>query len=141
MKLYTYGYHGGDLSRLTRLMEQGAVLVDCRYQPFVQAPGWSRGELKERYGAQYIWMKALGNINYKGGPIQLANEREGVCRVRDGMTHGNTVVLLCACKDPATCHRTYVAERIAESMKACEVEIENLVKQPDRSQGLLFEAV
>lgn len=84
-------------------------------------------DLAGRYRRQYRWLRQLGNENYKGGAIVLNDAKAGVDHVCDLLRLGCTVILLCGCKDPATCHRTHAAGLIRERMGG-ELEIEHLVK-------------
>ena len=55
-------------------------------------------------------MPAFGNRNYKGGPVEIVDYQAGKSLVA---AHPRPVILLCVCRDPATCHRADVARRLA----------------------------
>ena len=68
-------------------------------------------------GARYHHIKALGNRNYKGGPISIVDYEAGKAAIERS---GRPVILTCVCRDYTTCHRRAVAERLRE--EGLEVE-------------------
>lgn len=126
--IYTLGYGGGAwtpdaLAQVVK--EKGARLVDIRYSPRSRVPHWNAGPLEKSLGNQsYMHLPALGNVNYKnGGPIELANPAHAVDVLRPILLK-QSIILLCACRDAATCHRTPAAEYLAEQLGAEVVHIE-----------------
>jgi hypothetical protein len=52
--------------------------------------------------------------NYKsGGPIELADYEASKQVIAEMLATGQSVILMCACKDLTTCHRLTVAEHLA----------------------------
>jgi hypothetical protein len=50
------------------------LLIDTRYSPNSKMPQWTGAALKERYGERYRFAGGfLGNTNFRGGPMVLAN--------------------------------------------------------------------
>lgn len=109
MKLFTYGYLGGSLADLRAYVAAGATILDTRLVPQSRVPYFRRSLLERELG-RYVWQPALGNLNYKvrGGPIELANWPAGWITLRHLLDRGPTV-LLCACREARTCHRSTIA--------------------------------
>ncbi|BBL75475.1 DUF488 family protein [Methylomagnum ishizawai] len=119
--LYTAGYGAGwTVEALDAAMrERHAVLVDTRLVPFSRKPGWGRDALSAHFGPRrYVHIKALGNLNYRGGPVELADAGEGIESLAARLAEPgiDAVVLLCGCRDVRTCHRKVVAELAAERL-------------------------
>ena len=112
-KLYTYGYSGRTPPDLQALAEQlQAVVVDIRFSPRSRSPGWSGGRLQKLLGDRDRPLPALGNRNYKGGPIEFVYLAAGVAEVGRLLSR-QPVILLCVCADVQRCHRLPAAEAIA----------------------------
>lgn len=109
--VYTFGYHGkrpGDLA--AKALAMNAVVFDIRFSPRSQQPEWSGEALRDLLGRRnYRHLPTLGNRNFKGGPIAIANLQRGIDVVLI-TTEYSPAVLLCQCPDEATCHRHIVAE-------------------------------
>lgn len=113
--VYTFGYSGHEPNQLARFVEaQDALLLDIRLRPLSRSPQWSKKNLIALFGERYRHAGGLGNVNYKGGPIQLADPQEWFEKIgallRD---EGRSVVLMCVCRDFTTCHRRVVAAELA----------------------------
>ena len=118
LSLYTYGYTGGSLDDLKRLVASGAIIADIRYQPRSRVPHWNKGPLAHALGTGYVHVPALGNQNYKGdrGPdIQIADLETGLDTLHQ-LLERSPVVLLCACADYRTCHRNTVAKAAQDQL-------------------------
>lgn len=113
--IYTYGYSNSDPQHLARYAAHvDAIVIDTRMKPVSRNPGWNKGRLQALLGERYLHVGALGNVNYKtGGEIKLADPDRGV-EIVSGVLTNHPVILLCACKDVAECHRKVAAELIAE---------------------------
>jgi uncharacterized protein (DUF488 family) len=108
--IYTTGYAGQDPAALQRWLEAlDGVVFDIRFNPQSRKPRWTKAALARRLGARYMHVPALGNRNYKGGPIALVDLEAGLAQLAQ---ETRPVVLLCVCGDAATCHRTVVAEAL-----------------------------
>ena len=126
--LYTLGYGSMEQALVVSAVKaRGALLVDTRYSPFSRLAEWRRGVLEKALGAQYAWVQALGNANYKGAlgedaGIVIYLPDEGVKYVSRRLLE-REVILLCACKDLHTCHRLVAAELV---QAACGCELVHL---------------
>lgn len=116
--LYTLGYTGCTPEEVQRLvLELHAILVDARLSPRSRVPHWNKGALAGLLGERYLHVPGFGNVNYKSsGAIAIADYATGKEQVERLLAEGWVVVLLCACKDVAQCHRRVVAERLLEDL-------------------------
>jgi hypothetical protein len=124
-KVIPFGYSvPSSQAILDQLMaDENAYLVDIRYSvKSLNKPEWSFGQLKERYGKRYLWIKDLGNVNYfNHGPIQIANALVGIPRLVKGVEQGYTLILLCTCTRYEGCHRKVVVELLQKILPDVEV--------------------
>ena len=112
-KLYTYGYSGRTSDELQTLAEQlQAVVADIRFSPRSRIPDWSAGRLQKLLGDRYRHLPALGNQNYRGGPVEFVDLATGVVEVGE-LLRQQPVILLCVCAGAWRCHRLPAAEAIA----------------------------
>ena len=110
--LYTFGYSGKQPEELLALAEQlNATVADIRFSPRSRVPQWSGGRLARLLGDRYRPLPALGNRNYKGGPIELVDPETGIAQVASLLAH-QPVILLCVCAEVEHCHRRLAAEII-----------------------------
>lgn len=108
--VYTFGYQGQQPYQLLQALERmGAVLFDIRYSARSRIHCWNGDVLAKTFGERYRYVPELGNINYRGGPIQIANLEKGIEKV---LLEERPVVLMCVCSDYGTCHRRVVAEAL-----------------------------
>jgi uncharacterized protein (DUF488 family) len=116
--LYTLGYSGWTPEAIQEEAQaRNAVVCDIRYSPASRHPQWMKRQLAQHLGARYQHVQALGNRNYKsGGPITLANYEAGKQVIAEILTTGQSVILMCACEDLATCHRRTAAEQLAADL-------------------------
>lgn len=89
-----------------------AVVVDSRYNPASRwATHWNRVPMQNALGDRYLWLNDFGNSAYKEGAIKLVNPPRGLAYLDSvGITRA---IILCACADGATCHRTQVGWYLA----------------------------
>jgi hypothetical protein len=120
-RLIGFGYAGYPSqqeaqARLDDLVGEGALLLDIRSRPCSRfRPQYNRTALAERYGLHYAWVQALGNQQYQHRErgILLARGHEQAIRAAVQLAaSGLSLVLLCACKHEATCHRALVIQQI-----------------------------
>lgn len=112
---YLTGYTG----RPTRTPQQlaqlahnlNAVVVDSRYNPASRVPHWNRAALAAALGVRYLHNHYFGNEAYKTGAICLSNPQQGLALL--DTKDITRCIILCACSDGATCHRTQVGEYLA----------------------------
>ncbi len=120
--IYTLGYSQRNAAAtLERLLHQPAILLlDVRSQPTSRwDPQWTRAELAARYGEQYRWEQRLGNVNYwsQTRPIRLpAGWQAAAHDAAALLCAGTSLVLLCACRDEGTCHRSLIAKLIQDAL-------------------------
>jgi uncharacterized protein (DUF488 family) len=126
--IYTLGYSGWKPEALKAKVDAlGALLLDIRYSPRSRRPEWRKEALRELWGADwqqhYLHLVALGNRNYNTDrPIQLAAPEIGLNYVAAALRH-RPVVLLCACRDAALCHRSVAADFLSERLSAPVVHL------------------
>lgn len=134
--IYTYGYQGSTAEQLQAYQEEhNALVVDIRYAPRSRDPRWNKLALLKVFGFSYRWMQALGNINYRGGPIQLAQPEHALEEMRI-ILRNRSVILVCACWNVDTCHRKVAAEYLAQALNA-PVEHLSARVQSSQSENLL----
>lgn len=112
-QVYTIGYTGRKPEEVKRIVrDMDAVLFDIRFSPRSRIPQWAGSNVSALVGVgNYRHVKALGNANYKGdGPVELVNYPAGLAAI---LASTRPVILMCACGNPATCHRTVVAHMLA----------------------------
>ena len=74
MKVYPLGYAKSGY-KVEQMMERDPdlLIIDTRMSPNGN-PEWTGAALKAKHGKRYRWAgRFLGNVNYRGGPIRLAN--------------------------------------------------------------------
>jgi uncharacterized protein (DUF488 family) len=115
VKVFTFGYQGKRASDLlARLVELDAVLCDVRLSPRSRwAPEWNRNQLVAQMGDRYLHLPELGNVNYKGGPVEIVDLDAGLRTVLD-LAQTRSVVLMCVCSKLSGCHRATIAQALAE---------------------------
>lgn len=126
MRIYTLGYSGWRIEDVEAALERlDAVLVDIRWMARSRIPTWAGGRMAQRLGVRYAAVRDLGNTNYKGTfeQIRILDFEAGLAAVRKITAGGQSVILMCACRDLDTCHRKGVAERLASALG---VEVEHL---------------
>lgn len=114
-RVYLTGYAGRKPETLKAIVERmDAVVVDIRYSPRSRVLMWNKASLIQLLGWRYVHVPALGNLNYKSGEkIVIANLDAGAAML--STIAGETLILLCVCRQAATCHRTVVAEGLRDS--------------------------
>jgi uncharacterized protein (DUF488 family) len=116
-QLYTWGYTGtqpGDLQAYVEALD--GVVLDVRFAAWSRHPQWRTDALRDLLGpARYQVVKALGNEHYQGGPVKL-HDPEGALPLVEALLRAQPAILLCACPDPAFCHRGVAAVWLAERL-------------------------
>ncbi|MBA2391168.1 MAG: hypothetical protein H0V70_00300 [Ktedonobacteraceae bacterium] len=97
-------------------MEQPQMLlIDTRFSPKSRWAEWREGALREKYGTRYRTAGAyLGNVNFQGGPIQIADLEEGLRGLHLYLNEGHALILLCQCADYSSCHRNVIVDHLVE---------------------------
>lgn len=133
-QVYTLGYARWTIEQVaTTLQDLDGVLVDIRHAPYTSKPGFTKSELDARFRDRYRHLEAFGNVNYKDGPIKLANPERGLKVIRE--LH-RVPILMCGCRSATECHRSTVAARIADQWP---VSIHHLQAPNEGSQKHLFD--
>ena len=138
MKVYPCGYakHAAHITSLMAEQER-LVLIDTRYKPWSQMPAWRREALRAQYGTRYRWAgQYLGNINYQGGPIALADPATGLRGLRHWLEHGYDLLLLCGCAVYERCHLHTIVEALKQEVPAVEVVLPQ--EQDTRETGNVY---
>ncbi len=127
--LYTLGYaHPDTAPKVEHLMRQeNILLVDIRLQPRSRwSAAWNRSALTARYGRRYVWEQRLGNSRYQHREEEIQLGRGHSDAVREAahlLLQGTSLILLCACRDARTCHRSLVAKLIQDAVQALQEEV------------------
>lgn len=123
-RIYTWGYTGGSLATLEYYINTlGAVVIDVRESTHARVPQWRGDALAAQLGERYIYWPDLGNDHQLGdGQVQLHNPAIVVEDARMLLGTG-PIILLCACREDRTCHRTAAARYLAMWLNA---QIEHL---------------
>jgi uncharacterized protein (DUF488 family) len=113
VNVFTVGYQAGwTPERLQKAIDFiKATVVDVRLKPWSQDERWRLAALDQAL-TRYVHVEELGNVNYRGGSIRLKQSVVGLARVKRIIERG-PVILLCACWNQETCHRTVVARMVA----------------------------
>lgn len=110
--VYLTGYQGTNLDALETLLDSlHADLFDIRFKPWSPNPQYTKRDFQDRFGARYHHVVDLGNRLYKTEQVELVDFDAGLQRIQ---TNTRSVVLMCACADPTTRHRTVVGRLLAE---------------------------
>lgn len=122
--LYTIGYTGADVEALKTFVEvNNLVIVDARIKPTSRAAQWRKGALENRFGARYRSVVNFGNVNYKGGPIEIVDLETGIAETDYILRKCDGIVLMCMCKDLDICHRKIVAEALEQHLGVSAVHL------------------
>lgn len=135
-KVYPFGYSApGALSSLDALMsDESTLLIDTRFSPRSMRPEWRQEALQSKYNKRYHWAgHFLGNRNFKGGDIVLADPDTGIRGLRTYLREGYNLVLLCACREYETCHRKKIVDLLQQAEPAVEVVHPDTTSVPDGS--------
>lgn len=123
MKIYPLGYSSaGSLAYVDHLMQQeNMLLIDTRYKPYSWKADWQENALRKRYGERYRTAgKFLGNLNYQGGPIKIADPERGIAGLIRYLREGHDLILLCQCHEYSACHRSVIVNLL---LKEIDVEV------------------
>lgn len=132
--IYTLGYAQWDVEEVEARMDAlEAVLVDVRRSPNTRKPGFAKPDLRTRLNDRYLHLPAFGNVNYKNGPTELAAPDQGLQKIR-ALDH--PPILMCGCQHPESCHRSVVAQRIADELGGT---VKHLRSPAERAQPGLFD--
>ena len=132
--IYTLGYAQWDIGEVeAQVNDLDAVLVDVRRSPNTTKPGFAKPDLQARFDDRYVHLPAFGNVNYRGGPIELAAPDQGLQEIQ---ALDWPPILMCGCQHPERCHRSVVAHRIADDLGGT---VKHLRSPGERAQPGLFD--
>ena len=98
------------------------LLIDTRRNPYSRFSAWRGAALRERYGKRYRYAGAsLGNLNYQGGPIQIADPDVGIRGLLMYLREGYRLLLVCGCRWAERCHVGEIVKLLRQA--APEVDI------------------
>ena len=118
--LCTIGYRGRSFSGLCELLREHGVgvLIDIRYAAETRQKAFAKSTLSRRLpseaGIAYVHCGALGNRNYRSGPINIVDLDAGAAEVERLVAEHGTAAIMCACRSVAGCHREEAARALAE---------------------------
>jgi hypothetical protein len=140
LTLFEFGYRGrrlADIARATASPAPGIVVVDVRYAVPREGPKSSRWFTSALQG-RYRHIRALGNVNFRGGPIRLLDADAGIAALLDlNRAHPGRLALMCACEGYEHCHRRSIVEAIRA--RGIDVVVAPLPSPPPAAeQGGLF---
>lgn len=118
--LFTIGYTGIDIDAFERFVaDRELMVVDCRLSPRSRNPDWTRKRLTERFGDRYVHAAGLGNVNYREpeAGVELSDPESWFNWIAQRCAEGQHLLLICACADVATCHRSDVCRHLQRRYK------------------------
>jgi len=136
--IFTIGYEGTNIERFVATLETAGIrqLADVRAVAVSRKKGFSKTALAARLamaGIRYAQFRALGDpkpgrdaartgrhqefLKIYTNHLKLQKPQDELKNLADYVADEPTC-LLCYERDPATCHRLIVAERIGESLPA-----------------------
>ena len=131
ISLYTLGYAQWTIDEVVlKIRSMRALLVDVRRSPHTTKPGFTRTALMERDRMHYVHVPEFGNVNYRAGPIQLADPEGGAEALRDV---ARSIVLMCGCQSPHDCHRSTVAAFLSSRWNLSVTHLRSPTEQPQPS--------
>lgn len=142
VRLYTVGHSNQTLGQLVGLLELHGInaVADVRSMPYSRRlPQFNRPELEaelRKHRIRYVFLgeelgaRRVEESAYDG--LQAAYERVaqlpafqlGLSRVLTGLNRGLTLALLCAERDPLTCHRAVLVSR---HLQAKGVDVQHIL--------------
>ncbi len=123
LKLYTWGHSGRTQAELFDLMTEHriALVVDVRQRPWSRDVRWGKRELAATFGANYRHLPQLGSRTRNVPKVQLVDEEKGLAHLEELLSVHQRVLIMCLERDPSRCHRSYVAQRVAERIEGLEI--------------------
>lgn len=139
-KLFTIGYEGKSIEGFIEelLDNKISVLVDVRLTPLSRKPGFAKRRLAAelaKHDIEYVHFPALGNPKDNRENFRATRSGSAAMKFRRLMRRNsddvlfevarlskrNKVALMCFEHDALCCHRTVVAEMVAEKDAVIEV--------------------
>lgn len=142
--LHTIGYEGFNTDAWLRELRASGVevVVDVRDMPLSRRRGFSKSALRqalEDEGLEYVHMRALGNPKHMREALKaglafeefadlfaaLLDERTEALGDLMTLAAQRATCLVCFEEDPAHCHRSLIAERVADLSRGT-IHVEHL---------------
>lgn len=116
--VYTTGYHRHTPAELLQLAVENSITACCdiRYwqRGSKERPEWGQENLLRVLGDLYVPMRCLGNIaDREDARFIIADYPLGLSMVERLMGEHGGILLFCACRNPAKCHRSRVADLLS----------------------------
>lgn len=121
--LYTIGYNNFSFFEFRdKIKSLNAIVIDVRYSPHSYSSFWNKEYMTNLLGDSYMYIKELGNKNYKDKNLEFDIEdlENGSKKITELLDIGINCILMCSCFDYNKCHRKLVAEYIREKTN-CEI--------------------
>ena len=135
-RVFTFGYAGAPFRAFLHIVDQlDATVLDCRFSPRSRIPTWSGVNLRRALGDCYVWAQPWGNPGYKGTEAALADADAGLA-IFDALD-SPTVIVMCACKNPQTCHRALVRDLLLRERGIVATELD-VLDEPEARQLTIF---
>lgn len=145
LRIYTVGHSNHTIEKFIKILQLNGItaIADVRSIPYSQSEyvdQFNREALKislQEHNIDYVFLgKELGARSdnpdcYENGVVQynyLAEEplfQAGLRRLKKGMEHYR-IALMCAEKDPLTCHRTIL---VCRELKQDDIEIRHITSE------------
>jgi uncharacterized protein (DUF488 family) len=135
--LFTLGYEGRDLDEMIAMLCAHGVecVIDIRDLPLSRRRGFSKtplGAALRAAGIEYVHMKSAGNPYRREKDViprkqLLAKYERHIAKAKDvvadvaAAARGRRAALLCYEAEPAECHRSLLAPRVARKLR-CRIE-------------------
>jgi len=141
-EFFTLGYAGHTVASMASLLRTHGVelLIDVRRNPTSRKPGFSKRSLEEylpTVGIQYVHYPGLGTPVYIRRHYNMRNDilmalrayrkylqsRKQQVMTLLGTFSSKRFCLLCLEKDPRVCHRSIIAEMLAEVANCAPIHL------------------
>jgi hypothetical protein len=132
-RVYHVGYNAYNSEQQVQSLMQDPkmLLIDTRLKPWSYKPQWSRDDkhvgphtilgLQSQWGRRYRYAgKYLGNLNYKGGDIDIPHLDEGVQVLVQCLQKGYKLLIICQCSHDS-CHRYKILRELKRVMPEVEI--------------------
>jgi hypothetical protein len=107
------GYAGRTVAQVLDLLKPCSTLADVRFRPYSREPEWRREMLEPVCGGKYRWFRSFGNANYQGADVRLHDPERGLEHMLPRLQRNEVIIVLCACRSLARCHRRDVLKFVA----------------------------
>jgi len=168
--IYTIGHSNYEMSTFLNIVSNYGIdiIVDVRSAPYSKyCPQFNKEVIKnslDKAGVKYLFLgKELGARPddpscYYGGMVQFDLLRKtelfknGIAKIKDGISKGYVLAIMCSEKNPIECHRTILISRVLEEeglevkhiLNDTEViehiQIEEQLQKKFKLEPLLFDA-